>query len=90
MFSIMSMQSAIGVLDRANMEHFANIFVLYQKLGKSNDAAGPFHISVLHGSSRCDIFPEIRRLQAALAPWTSSTSRGNLRANSNNDGFSIK
>ena len=51
MFSIMSMQGAIGVLDRADMEHFADIFVLFQKLGKSDDAAGSFHISVLHGSS---------------------------------------
>lgn len=39
---IMSMQGAIGVLDKTEMDHFADIFVAYQKLGKSNDPAGSF------------------------------------------------
>jgi hypothetical protein len=54
------------------MDHFADIFVAYQKLGKSNDPA------------------EIGKLQAELAPWTSPTSRGKLRAISDDHTFSIK
>ena len=33
-------QGAIGVLDRTDMDHFATIFVAYQKRGKSNDPDG--------------------------------------------------
>lgn len=39
---IMSTQGAIGILDKTDMDHFADIFVAYQKLGKSNDPAGSF------------------------------------------------
>jgi len=63
---------AIGVLDKHDMDHFADIFVAYQKLGKSHDPA------------------EIGKLRAELAPWTSLTSRGKLRAISNDHTFSIK
>jgi hypothetical protein len=37
-----------------------------------------------------DIVPEIGKLQAELAPWTSPTSRGKLRAISDDHTFSIK
>ncbi|KAH7925206.1 hypothetical protein BV22DRAFT_1129222 [Leucogyrophana mollusca] len=30
---------AIGVLDRTDMDHFADLFIAYQKLGKADDAA---------------------------------------------------
>ncbi|KAF9237321.1 hypothetical protein BU15DRAFT_48796, partial [Melanogaster broomeanus] len=63
---------AIGVLDKTDMDHFADIFVNYQKLGKSKDPA------------------EIAKLKAELAPWTSHTSRGKMRADSDADTFSIK
>ncbi|KIJ21793.1 hypothetical protein PAXINDRAFT_105288 [Paxillus involutus ATCC 200175] len=63
---------AIGVLDKTDMDHFADIFVAYQKLGKSN------------------VPTEIAKLKAELAPWTSHTSRGKLRADSDEDTFSIK
>ncbi|KIJ68497.1 hypothetical protein HYDPIDRAFT_125092 [Hydnomerulius pinastri MD-312] len=63
---------AIGVLDKTNMDHFADIFVSYQKLGKSSDPA------------------EIAKLKKELEPWTSHTSRGKRRADSDQDTFSIK
>ncbi|KAF9229239.1 hypothetical protein BS17DRAFT_10792 [Gyrodon lividus] len=63
---------AIGVLDKTDMDHFADIFVAYQKLGKSSAPA------------------EITKLKAELAPWTSHTARGKLRADSDDDTFSIK
>ncbi|KAG9314326.1 hypothetical protein JVU11DRAFT_5117 [Chiua virens] len=63
---------AIGVLDKTDMDHFAEIFVAYQKLGKSNDPA------------------EIERLRTELVPWTSPSSRGKLRAISDDHTFSIK
>ncbi|KAF8560320.1 hypothetical protein OG21DRAFT_1594239 [Imleria badia] len=63
---------AVGVLDKTDMDHFGDIFVAYQKLGKSNDPA------------------EIGKLRAELAPWTSPTSHGKLRAISDDHTFSIK
>ncbi|KAH0838273.1 hypothetical protein J3R83DRAFT_6529 [Lanmaoa asiatica] len=71
-FSRGAYTGAIGVLDKTDMDHFADVFVAYQKLGKSNDPA------------------EIGKLQAELAPWTSPTSRGKLRAISDDHTFSIK
>jgi len=82
-------QGAIGILDKTDMDHFAEIFVAYQKLGKSNDPAGWFHMFGSPGSSDGTV-PEIGKLQADLAPWTSLTSRGKLRAISNDHAFSIK
>lgn len=35
-------------------------------------------------------FPEIGKLQSELSPWTSPTSRGKLRAISDDRTFSIK
>lgn len=72
------------------MDHFADIFVAYQKLGKSNDPAGSFRIFGLSGFRGCDTPPEIGKLQAELAHWTSPTSRGKLRAVSDDHTFSIK
>ena len=71
------------------MDHFADIFVAYQKLGKSDDPAGLFRYLV-HMVLGDDTVPEIRQLQAALTPWTSLTSHGKLRAISNDRTFSIK
>lgn len=34
------LQGAIGILDRKEMDNFARIFLLYQKLGKSDDEEG--------------------------------------------------
>ena len=36
-------QGAIGVLDRTQMDHFASIFVDYQKRGKAEDEEGIVH-----------------------------------------------
>ena len=33
-------QGEIGVLDRRDMDHFAGIFIAYQKLGKSKKPEG--------------------------------------------------
>lgn len=51
MLSIIFMQGAIGVLDKTDMDYFADIFVAYQRLGKSNDPAGSLWISRLRSSS---------------------------------------
>lgn len=37
-----SEQGAIGVLDRQDMDHFAQVFIDFQKRGKSKDEAGAF------------------------------------------------
>ncbi|KAH7883544.1 hypothetical protein F5I97DRAFT_1893739 [Phlebopus sp. FC_14] len=63
---------AIGVLDKTDMDHFADIFISYQKLAKSHDRT------------------QTEKLKAELAPWTSCTSRGKQRADSDCDTFSIK
>lgn len=42
-------QGGIGVLDRTDMDHFADIFTAYQKRGKAEDPDGVFRSnSVLH------------------------------------------
>lgn len=39
-----SAQGAIGVLDRTEMDHFATLFVAYQKRGKSEDQDGEINL----------------------------------------------
>lgn len=38
--SLTILQGAIGVLDRTEMDHFADIFMAYQKRGKAEDSQG--------------------------------------------------
>lgn len=37
---IIIFQGAIGILDRTDMDHFADIFMAYQKRGKAEDSEG--------------------------------------------------
>ena len=39
---LVNLKGAIGVLDRTQMDHFATIFVDYQKRGKSQDPDGRY------------------------------------------------
>ncbi|KAH7916402.1 hypothetical protein BJ138DRAFT_995855 [Hygrophoropsis aurantiaca] len=66
---------AIGVLDRMDMDHFADIFHMYQKLGKLDPKDPKDQPGLQHSK---------------LAPWTSHESRGKKRADSDDDTFSIK
>ncbi|KAF8898791.1 hypothetical protein BD779DRAFT_1666575 [Infundibulicybe gibba] len=62
----------IGILDHRDMDHFASIFLTYQKLGK------------------CKEQKEISVLKEKLSPWTRHDSPGKLRADSDQDTYSIK
>src|SRR4051812_12510193 len=72
------------------MDHFAGIFLAYQKLGKSKDDAGEGQLSVIFSLSELVLPVEIQQLNAQLAPWTSHDSPGKKRADSDNDTFSVK
>lgn len=61
-----------GVLDRKDMDHFANIFICYQKLGKTSDDE------------------ERAKLKETLAPFCKRDARGKVRADCDNDTFTIK
>ena len=37
-------QGAIGVLDKTQMDHFASIFLAYQKRGKAEDEEGTVYL----------------------------------------------
>ncbi|KAK7059013.1 hypothetical protein VNI00_001637 [Paramarasmius palmivorus] len=62
----------IGVLDRKDMDHFARIFLSYQKLGKTEDEE------------------EKEALKATLAPFSSESSPGIVRAYADGRPFSVK
>lgn len=74
---------------RIDMDHFAGVFIAFQKRGKSKDEKGELKCSI-----RCHINPnvgvEIAELDKQLAPWTSHDSPGKKRADSDKDTFSVK
>lgn len=72
------------------MDHFASIFLIFQKLGKCIDPNGACPFGRLYtalGIDSRDI--EIRDLKQQLSPWTRDDSRGKARANANGR-FSVK
>lgn len=71
------------------MDHFADIFLAYQKRGKAKDKAGPFSLLFFQrGTPYAHV--EIEALDKQLAPWTAHDSPGKARADSDKDTFSIK
>ncbi|OSX67522.1 hypothetical protein POSPLADRAFT_1093649, partial [Postia placenta MAD-698-R-SB12] len=65
----------IGILDRTDMDHFADIFIAFQKIGKMDDDDDE------KGK------PDITKF---LARWTAEDSPGKKRASASPNGFSIK
>ena len=81
----------IGVLDRTEMDHFADIFLAYQKRGKAKNPEGTCMFSkFLRHHFLNFLFTEIRLLDQKLAPWTGSNGRSKRRAAINSEGFSVK
>lgn len=81
------------MLDRTEMDHFATLFVAYQKRGKSEDQEGEIKPRVQSPYSAYVnryVTPEIAKLNEQLAPWTSPQALGLQRANCRSDGFSVK
>lgn len=76
------------------MNHFAEVFVNFQKRGKSKDPAGEKHDVINTVPSLLILVPprliEQADLDKKLAPWTSHDSPGKKRADSDKDSFSIK
>jgi len=64
----------IGILDRKDMDNFAKIFLIHQKLGKSG-----------HSDSK-----EASLLKDELLPWTQLTSHGKVRLSLEQRKFSVK
>ncbi len=86
-------QGAIGVLDRTEMDHFATLFVAYQKRGKSEDQDGETNFwesSPRSAYTNKHVTPEIAKLNEQLAPWTGPQALGLQRANCRPDGYSVK
>ncbi|KAF7310874.1 DUF2235 domain-containing protein [Mycena chlorophos] len=67
----------IGVLDRTDMDHFATIFLAYQKLGKTE------------AKNNMNDADEVQKLQSELSYWMSPNAPGKLRTTSPG-GFSVK
>lgn len=65
----------IGILDRTDMDHFADIFIAFQKIGKMDDDDDE------KGK------PDITKF---LTRWTAEDSPGKKRASASPNGFSIK
>ncbi|EIN13795.1 hypothetical protein PUNSTDRAFT_41242 [Punctularia strigosozonata HHB-11173 SS5] len=73
---VAAMIGEIGVLDRTDMDHFASVFMAFQKRGKEKDPEGNI--------------AEIAKLDKELHPWVQHNSPGKLRADSDEHSFSIK
>lgn len=73
------------------MDHFADIFMMYQKRGKAKDPQGEL-ASRIPGLCRTNHLrtTEQATLDKQLARWTSHTSPGKVRADSGPHSFSIK
>ncbi|TFY81555.1 hypothetical protein EWM64_g2456, partial [Hericium alpestre] len=69
---VATMIGKIGVLDRTEMDNFADIFVDLQKRGKTKDK------------------DEIAALDERLSRWTHHNSPGKIRADFDDDTFSVK
>lgn len=77
------------MLDRSDMDHFATIFLAYQKRGKAQDPEGTglcYHVRMALTRSAI----EIRQLDEQLAPWRKADALGKIRANPEGEGFTIK
>ncbi|KAF9482421.1 hypothetical protein BDN70DRAFT_968333 [Pholiota conissans] len=69
----------IGVLDRRDMNNFADIFIGFQKLGEAE------------GEADRRIAPsEKAELEKKLAPWRKAGAAGKLRADIDRDKFTVK
>jgi hypothetical protein len=71
------------------MDHFASVFMAFQKRGKEKDPDGAVRLplSFVHSQS---MELEIAKLNKQLAPWVHHDSPGKRRADSDNNTFSIK
>ena len=79
------------MLDRTEMDHFATIFVAYQKRGKTQDPEGsPHPLRSVETFILTSILIEIQRLDEELAPWTGGNAPGKMRADAGPGGFSVK
>jgi len=78
----------IGVLDRMDMDYFADIFVDLQARGKTQDKDRESTFRAWCKSKTN--LAEIDLLDLKLAPWRNPSSPGKLRANCNGDSFAIK
>ena len=72
------------------MDHFADIFLAYQKRGKANDPEGKIILYCWLLTFLNLLFAEIQKLDAQLKPWTSDDGPGKRRAAIGPEGFSIK
>ncbi|EEB94274.1 hypothetical protein MPER_06934, partial [Moniliophthora perniciosa FA553] len=57
-------KGAIGILGRKDMDHFARIFLSYQKLGKTKDQEGQFYNDVPCVMKWCLLLWETRRKES--------------------------
>jgi len=63
-------QGEIGVLDKQDMDHFADVFMAYQRRGKISDPKG---LSSFYPSRRLTLFAlRARRIQQDLATFQQS------------------
>ena len=63
-------QGEIGVLDKQDMDHFADVFMAYQRRGKTSD---PKSLGVFYPSRRLTLFAlRARRIQQDLATFQQS------------------
>lgn len=77
------------MLNRTEMDNFANIFVDFQKRGKSKDKDGKSSFNTVY-TLRIQPISEIAKLDEKLAPWESHDAPGKKRADSDQDSFSVK
>ena len=74
------------------MDHFAKIFIGYQKMGKASNDGGKFPLSTLSLSHEPNRVPSIERakLRETLDPWCKKEAKGKMRADCDGDKFTIK
>lgn len=77
------------MLDRTDMDNFADIFVNLQALGKARDKDREYTFEFFYARSGAHL-TEIELLNAKLAPWTRHDSPGKLRADYDGDTFAVK
>lgn len=71
------------------MDNFAQIFINFQKRGKTKNKAGT--VEFIRFKFAClTVSLEIAELDEKLAPWTHHDSPGKKRADSDDDSFSVK
>jgi hypothetical protein len=74
------------------MDHFAKIFICYQKMGKANNDGGKFRGETYSRSHGTNHLPSAERakLREELDPWCKKNAKGKMRADSDGDKFTIK